>query len=214
MCQDEALGPTVKGSIIYKMGERFLAFLLFMMMAMRLATVKAFREASIIGATTRTGITRAIPPYTHSSLFSPVTKPVCMSSSSSSSSFSPRKGGVASPDELRAFVEEAGDRLVVIDVRNPDATVEPGDQKSLAVAGLPASDGTYRPKALHLIWDREKKSMPLPAALAKDTPIITHCGGGGRGQLAKEFLLQHGFTQVLNGGGPKETECWAVFGDQ
>lgn len=53
--------------------------------------------------------------------------------------------------------------------------------------------------------------MPLPD-LPKDTPIITHCGGGGRGQLAKEFLEQHGFQNVLNGGGPKETDCWAEFG--
>jgi len=31
---------------------------------------------------------------------------------------------------------------------------------------------------------------------------------GGRGQLAKEFLECNGFTNVLNGGGPKETDCW------
>lgn len=40
-----------------------------------------------------------------------------------------RKAGVATPEELRAFVQQAGDTLRVIDVRNPDATVEPGDQK-------------------------------------------------------------------------------------
>jgi len=122
-----------------------------------------------------------------------------------------RKAGVASPEELKAFVEAAGDSLLVIDVRNPDASVEPGDQKSLAVAALPSDSN--RPRARHLIWDRATNSMPLPD-VAKDTPIITHCGGGGRGQKAMDFLMKNGFTKVLNGGGPKETECWNVFGDK
>lgn len=122
-----------------------------------------------------------------------------------------RKAGVSSPEELKAFVAEAGDRLLVVDVRNPDAYMEPGDQKSLAVAALPSE--SFRPKAVSLIWDREKDSMPVPDA-PKDTPIITHCGGGGRGQKAKDFLMANGFTKVLNGGGPKETDCWAEFGDK
>lgn len=124
---------------------------------------------------------------------------------------SERKAGVASPEELKAFVASAGSRLVVVDTRNPDASVEPGDQKSLAVAGLPSD--SYRPQARHLIYDRETKTMSLPE-VAKDTPIITHCGGGGRGQKAKEYLEANGFTDVLNGGGPKETDCWAEFGDK
>lgn len=108
-----------------------------------------------------------------------------------------RKPGVASPAELAAFVSDAGDALLVVDVRNPDSEAEPGDQKSLAVAALPSD--TNRPQALHLIWDRKSSSLPIPD-VPKDTPIITHCGGGGRGQLAKDFLLEKGFTNVLNGG--------------
>eukprot|EP00551_Chaetoceros_affinis_P012196 CAMPEP_0203667206 /NCGR_PEP_ID=MMETSP0090-20130426/4088_1 /ASSEMBLY_ACC=CAM_ASM_001088 /TAXON_ID=426623 /ORGANISM="Chaetoceros affinis, Strain CCMP159" /LENGTH=142 /DNA_ID=CAMNT_0050531307 /DNA_START=39 /DNA_END=467 /DNA_ORIENTATION=+ len=122
-----------------------------------------------------------------------------------------RKAGVSSPEELKKFVEDAGERLLVVDVRNPDASVEPGDQKSLAVAALPSD--TNRPKAVSLIFDRESNSMPLPE-VDPDTPIITHCGGGGRGQKAKDFLEKNGFTNVLNGGGPKETECWNEFGDK
>ena len=122
-----------------------------------------------------------------------------------------RKAGVSSPEELKAFVKEAGDKLLVVDVRNPDADVEPGDQKSLAVAALPSE--TNRPQATHLIWDRNADSMPLPE-VPKDTPIITHCGGGGRGQKAKDFLMKNGFTKVLNGGGPKETDCWAEYGNK
>eukprot|EP00977_Amphora_coffeiformis_P008447 scaffold1914_cov205-Amphora_coffeaeformis.AAC.1 len=126
---------------------------------------------------------------------------------------SERKAGVASPEELKAFVAEAGEGLLVVDVRNPDASVEPGDQKSLAVAALPNDDTKNRPRAKHLIWDRHTDTMPLPD-VPKDTPIITHCGGGGRGQKAKDFLEKNGFTKVLNGGGPKETDCWAEFGDK
>ena len=122
-----------------------------------------------------------------------------------------RKAGVASPEELKAFVASAGDKLVVVDVRNPDADMEPGDQKSLAVAGLPSD--TFRPKAVSLIWNRETGDMPVPD-FPKDTPMITHCGGGGRGQKAKDFLAEKGFTNILNGGGPKETDCWAEYGDK
>jgi rhodanese-related sulfurtransferase len=127
------------------------------------------------------------------------------------SATSERKAGVASPEELKAFVAQAGSRLLVVDVRNPDPAVEPGDQKSLAVAPIPSGD--IRPQGVHLIYDRNTKSMPLPD-VDKDTPIITHCGGGGRGQQAKDFLMESGFTNVLNGGGPKEKECWAEFGDK
>jgi rhodanese-related sulfurtransferase len=122
-----------------------------------------------------------------------------------------RKAGVSDPSELRDFVAAAGSRLLVIDVRNPDVSVEPGDQKSLAVAPLP--DSNTRPQARHLIYDRNTSTMPLPE-VPLDTPIITHCGGGGRGLKAKNYLEEHGFTHVLNGGGPKETECWKQFGDE
>jgi rhodanese-related sulfurtransferase len=46
----------------------------------------------------------------------------------------------------------------------------------------------------------------------KDVPIVTHCGGGGRGQKAKDYLLGLGYTNVVNGGGPKVTELWERFG--
>ena len=53
----------------------------------------------------------------------------------------------------------------------------------------------------------------LEAAGGKEkAPIITHCGGGGRGQKAKDFLEAAGFGNVKNGGGPEDDECWAVFG--
>ncbi|CAL6300462.1 unnamed protein product [Bathycoccus prasinos] len=46
----------------------------------------------------------------------------------------------------------------------------------------------------------------------KDRAIITHCGGGGRGQKSKEWLEKEGFTNVINGGGPQVSELWDMFG--
>lgn len=143
-----------------------------------------------------------------------------------------RKDGVSEPEELKSFVERAGEKILVIDVRNPDASAEPGDQKSIAIAALPSE--AFRPNAVNLIYDRATGSMPLPD-VEKDSFIITHCGtdsvtalsslilfhfkfgfsgGGGRGQLAKDYLMENGFTNVLNGGGPKESDCWAEYGEK
>lgn len=121
------------------------------------------------------------------------------------------KAGVSTPEELKEFVTKAGSNLLVVDTRNPDASVEPGDQKSIPDFPLPSPEDGFRTQAVSLIYNRETSSMPLPE-VEKDTPIITHCGGGGRGQKAKDFLTKNGFTNVLNGGGPKETECWKEFG--
>jgi rhodanese-related sulfurtransferase len=164
-------------------------------------------HSMFVGHLSRTSAARAIarqlPHYpTHS----------IPSSTSTTTRMFARKAGVAEPEELRAFVEKAGTKLLVVDVRNPDAEKEPGDQKSLAVAPLPSTG--VRPQAVHLIWDRDTDSMPLPPTSDLETPIITHCGGGGRGQLAMDFLMAKGFKNVLNGGGPKETDCWAEFGNK
>jgi len=40
-----------------------------------------------------------------------------------------KKPGIASLEELTKFVNDAGTNLIVIDVRNPDSSKEPGDQK-------------------------------------------------------------------------------------
>lgn len=81
---------------------------------------------------------------------------------------------------------------------------------------------TDRPNAINLPYDRINKSMDLDhmryfdgtsmLTSEKDTPIITHCGSGGRGQKAKEYLESKGFTNVINGGGPSVKEHWELFG--
>lgn len=72
-----------------------------------------------------------------------------------------------------------------------------------------------------MVYDRATESMDLSlipaewlaAGGGKSTvSIITHCGGGGRGQKAKLFLEANGFGNVVNGGGPEDSECWAEFG--
>jgi rhodanese-related sulfurtransferase len=131
-----------------------------------------------------------------------------------------KKEGVANVEELKQVVEAAGDNLLVVDLRNPDASVEPGDQKSLPVAGLPTPD--FRPCAKHYVWDRTEKTLLINEqdesflkSLPKDTPIITHCGAGGRGQMAKDYLMEKfQFTNVHNGGGPQEEDLWKVYGDK
>ena len=116
-----------------------------------------------------------------------------------------RKPGVSEPADLRAFVATHADQIRVIDVRGPD--------EGRADGPLPVDGKKIRPQALNLVWDRAAKSMPLPAEyLPKDTPLITHCGGGGRGQKSCDFLKAHGYTNVVNGGGPEDEECWKEFG--
>jgi rhodanese-related sulfurtransferase len=116
-----------------------------------------------------------------------------------------RKPGVASDEEMKAFLEKnKGKKVTVVDSRNPDFTVEPSDETYGKADGpFPIADcGTEkRPNAVNLPFDREK-----------DAPIITHCGGGGRGQKSKEWLEAKGFTNVINGGGPQVTALWDMFG--
>ena len=140
-----------------------------------------------------------------------------------------RKPGVASDAAMRAFLSQhhsassynAGEasRLVVVDVRDPEGE---GDSKawgvdsSAPVLGL-GDSAVRRPSAVSCAWDKEYASMPLEeTALAgadKSTPIITHCGGGGRGQAAKEYLEDEGFANVINGGGPNVAALWEMYGE-
>ena len=130
-----------------------------------------------------------------------------------------RKPGVASDEEMRAFLEKnRGKRVTVVDSRNPDFTVEPFDETYGKADGpFPIADcGTgKRPNAVNLPFDREKKALSGfedSMFSEKDAPIITHCGGGGRGQKSKEWLEAKGFTNVINGGGPQVTALWDMFG--
>lgn len=130
-----------------------------------------------------------------------------------------RKPGVASDEEMRAFLEKnRGKKVTVVDSRNPDFTVEPFDETYGKADGpFPIADcGTEkRPNAVNLPFDREKKALSGfedSMFSEKDAPIITHCGGGGRGQKSKEWLEAKGFTNVINGGGPQVTALWDMFG--
>lgn len=122
--------------------------------------------------------------------------------------------GMASLTEIQEFIQNAGNRLVVIDLRNPDPSKEPGDVKSIERTLLPSSRDGIRPHAINLPWDRTTDDMPLPdnTMVPFDTPIITHCNAGARGLLGKEYLMKHGYTNVINGAGPKETELWNEYG--
>lgn len=131
-----------------------------------------------------------------------------------------RKPGVVTDEEMTAFIATNGATVVVVDARNTDFEVEKDDERSHALGPIAGTAKANRPRAVNVPYDRVHKSMDLaaiPEALlvaAKDTPIITHCGGGGRGQKAKLFLESKGFTNVMNGGGPSVKELWAMFGSK
>ena len=133
---------------------------------------------------------------------------------------SARKPGVASEAEFTAWMRNNKvEDVAVVDARNTDFVLEPGDEKygPGGVNNIAGCDGVSRPRSVNLPYDRIAKNMdlvPLEPLLTsgKDTPIVTHCGGGGRGQKAKVFLEENGFTNVINGGGPKETTLWNIFG--
>ena len=128
-----------------------------------------------------------------------------------------RKPGVSPPADIRAFVERSNDDIVVLDARNTDFGLEPGDAKSSSRAPIAGHGGDgYRPKAVNIPFNRATKSLDvslLPGYVSKDSFIITHCGGGGRGQKSKEYLKELGYRNVINGGGPDDEECWKEFGE-
>merc|ERR1719163_2225108 len=75
-----------------------------------------------------------------------------------------RKPGVMEPDELRKFVEQAGDKLIVVDARNPDFAVEPGDEGTHATGGIPGlagGGGPDRPRAVNAPYDRAQSCLDL-----------------------------------------------------
>eukprot|EP00937_MAST-01D_sp_MAST-1D-sp2_P007457 g7457.t1 len=131
-----------------------------------------------------------------------------------------RKPGVASDEEMARFLAaNDASKIVVVDARNTDYGEEPGDESSNAAGAIAETAAAERPRALNLVYDRAEKRMDLAKLgplldpeLGKATPIITHCGGGGRGQKAKVFLEGAGYTNVLNGGGPSVPELWSSFG--
>ena len=127
-----------------------------------------------------------------------------------------RKPGVSSLQELNAFLSAATDEVVVLDVRSIEEDGQKANERgaSHAIAGT-ALGKERRPTALNIIFDRASKSMDLsqlPDVVTKSTPIITHCGSGGRGQKARLYLESQGFTNVLNGGGPTVDELWERYG--
>mmetsp|Transcript_14453 Transcript_14453/g.32837 ORF Transcript_14453/g.32837 Transcript_14453/m.32837 type:complete len:108 (+) Transcript_14453:65-388(+) len=97
---------------------------------------------------------------------------------------------VASPQELEAAKKQGA---LIIDVRTA------GERAALAVPG-----------SIHLEWDGAKiptKGLPVD----KDALIIVHCGVGKRAAGAKTFMEGLGYTQIINGGGPRTEEQWAVL---
>merc|ERR1711971_373797 len=130
-----------------------------------------------------------------------------------------RKPGVAEPAELEQFIANAGSAIIVVDARSTDFDVEPGDKATHAYAPI-GSKQQGRLRCINAPYDRKAGLLDLAlipqdwiesGGGRADVPIITHCGGGGRGEKAKQYLMSQGFNNVINGGGPEDAECWVVF---
>ena len=149
--------------------------------------------------------------------FPPLSSPPLPARSSLRAFSSSRKPGVATNAEMDAFLATHDvNTIIVLDARSTDLAAEPEDARWDEASGAPVTAcGTpARPQAMNLPYDRSNKKLDLADldGVPKDTPVITHCGGGGRGQKAKDFLISQGFTNVLNGGGPSVKDNWDKFG--
>lgn len=84
-----------------------------------------------------------------------------------------------------------------------------GGSLSVALSVQPVSVATHPPGS-----SRSRVSAHACPHAETDSYARALAGGGGRGQKAKDYLLANGFKNVANGGGPEDTECWAVFGSK
>merc|ERR1740130_1755186 len=63
-----------------------------------------------------------------------------------------RKPGVSEPEQTREFVTKAGINVIVVDARNMDFSVEPGDEATHAKA--PIGGGSSRARTVNAPFDR------------------------------------------------------------
>lgn len=109
---------------------------------------------------------------------------------------------IATVEEMKAM-----ESPLVLDLRD---TNEVDAGKGGPPAKIPGSinvafnmDGVKQSKRTTTLEEFKQKLVDAGVGLEDVTkPIITHCGGGGRGQKGKDMLVKMGFTDVLNGGGP------------
>ncbi len=85
---------------------------------------------------------------------------------------------------------EAGERVYLFDVRGPDERA-----KAQIKAAVPFDEAAER----------------LIETLAKDTPLLFHCHGGGRSQAVAERYRLHGFVNVYNLAGG--IDAWSLHVD-
>ncbi|HEX6245059.1 MAG TPA: rhodanese-like domain-containing protein [Polyangiales bacterium] len=95
----------------------------------------------------------------------------------------------AAPSEVRASSALAGAALV-LDVRNQDE-YDRGHLEGAHLIPIAALESRLAEVADALDGDKSKK-------------IVTYCASGRRSEKAKQLLEQHGYTNVVNGGGYAE----------
>eukprot|EP00656_Telonema_subtile_P001922 TRINITY_DN10833_c0_g1_i4.p1 TRINITY_DN10833_c0_g1~~TRINITY_DN10833_c0_g1_i4.p1 ORF type:complete len:147 (-),score=24.72 TRINITY_DN10833_c0_g1_i4:137-577(-) len=98
---------------------------------------------------------------------------------------------------------------LVLDVRDPNEVAAGKGGPPAAIKGsvnCPLNiDGVgqrERPTSVdEFLLSLKENGVELPQDLG--APIVTHCGGGGRGGRAAALLRDLGFLNVHNGGGPR-----------
>ena len=98
-------------------------------------------------------------------------------------------------EELKAKID-AGEQLNLLDVR------EPHEHAAFNIGGQLMPLGLVQALQLDEIEH------------LKEEVVYIYCRSGNRSGQACLMLEPYGFKNVVNGGGPEDAECWAVFGSK
>jgi len=108
---------------------------------------------------------------------------------------------IASPEEVKGQWSMFSQPLV-LDVRDLDERLDENNPIVKGSVNVPLNmDGAKQSeRATTLEEFRTKLEQAAVLPKDKDKAIITHCGSGGRGAKAMDFLEEMGYTNVINGG--------------
>lgn len=109
---------------------------------------------------------------------------------------------MATEDELQLQMKQLP---LVVDVRDPVEREDTSRATVPASVNIPLNMDGLKQSQRSTTLEEFKQKLDASGALPsnKSSPIVTHCGSGGRGAKAQQFLKELGYTNVLNGGTPE-----------
>eukprot|EP00854_Cymbomonas_tetramitiformis_P012410 gene12410-14662_t len=109
---------------------------------------------------------------------------------------------MATEDELQQQMKQLP---VVVDVRDPVEREDASRATVPASVNVPLNMDGLKQSQRSTTLEEFKQKLDASGALPTDKsrPIVTHCGSGGRGAKAQQFLMELGYTNVMNGGTPE-----------